>query len=277
MDIFREMNLSETAYITPTDEPDSFGLRWWTPGNEVALCGHATLASTAVLSAHPRYGSVEKYRFQTLSGELTTKKINRDDGSHVFELDFPATVPEVVDGALQDDAYTVKLRASLGSKFKSVKQISRSKFDIIVEVELEDGDHLGDWDLVLDPLVRSLPYCASSRLAKLSLSGLQGDMKTRGVCFTTLLPQSGDSEEPLFHSRFFAPKLGVKEDPVTGTFWSMLSLEIPSDIHCISRHIRLAALRPRSAVHQEIREEGRNRIVRYPRRYQARRDQIRVG
>jgi len=148
------MNLSETAYITPTDEPDLFGLRWWTPGNEVALCGHATLASTAVLSAHPRYGSVESYRFQTLSGELTTKKIDRDDGSHVFELDFPATVPEVVDGALQDDAYTVKLKASLGSKFKCVKQVFRSKFDLIVEVELEDGDHLGDWDLVLDPLVR---------------------------------------------------------------------------------------------------------------------------
>src|SRR5262245_1315350 len=42
-----EMNLSETAFLVPRD--DGFDLRWFTPAMEVALCGHATLASAHVL------------------------------------------------------------------------------------------------------------------------------------------------------------------------------------------------------------------------------------
>lgn len=54
----QEMNLSETAYIQPvSDSPgdtpfltcDRFTLRWFTPMDEVALCGHATVASAAAL------------------------------------------------------------------------------------------------------------------------------------------------------------------------------------------------------------------------------------
>lgn len=147
------MNLSETAFITPTEESDVFGLRWFTPGVEVALCGHATVAATAVLSSHPKYSSVEKYRFQTQSGELVTKKIPTSDGSAAFELDFPATVPEVVKGALEDEAYVAPLKAAMGDRVKAVKQILRSKFDVIVEVDVEEGDHLGDWAIESSPLV----------------------------------------------------------------------------------------------------------------------------
>src|SRR5215831_12438477 len=43
----REMNLSETAFVTKTE--DGFRLRWFTPKVEVALCGHATLAPAHVL------------------------------------------------------------------------------------------------------------------------------------------------------------------------------------------------------------------------------------
>ena len=42
-----EMRLSETAFVTPAD--DGYGLRWFTPAVEVALCGHATLAAALVL------------------------------------------------------------------------------------------------------------------------------------------------------------------------------------------------------------------------------------
>lgn len=45
--VAREMNLSETAFLTPADQ--GFHLRWFTPSVEVALCGHATLASAHVL------------------------------------------------------------------------------------------------------------------------------------------------------------------------------------------------------------------------------------
>ena len=45
--VAREMNLSETAFLSPHD--DGFELRWFTPTLEVDLCGHATLASAYVL------------------------------------------------------------------------------------------------------------------------------------------------------------------------------------------------------------------------------------
>ena len=44
--IAQENNLSETAFLVPSDgEEADFELRWFTPGDEVEMCGHATLAS----------------------------------------------------------------------------------------------------------------------------------------------------------------------------------------------------------------------------------------
>ncbi|BAM03604.1 PhzF family phenazine biosynthesis protein [Phycisphaera mikurensis] len=51
-----EMNLSETAFVRPTAEPDLFGLRWFTPKDEVQLCGHATLAAAHALAEAGRIG-----------------------------------------------------------------------------------------------------------------------------------------------------------------------------------------------------------------------------
>ena len=45
--VAREMNLSETAFLVP--RADGYDLRWFTPSTEVALCGHATLASAHAL------------------------------------------------------------------------------------------------------------------------------------------------------------------------------------------------------------------------------------
>ena len=45
-----ELNLSETAFVLPMDSPEAdFRLRWFTPGTEVDLCGHATLAAAHCL------------------------------------------------------------------------------------------------------------------------------------------------------------------------------------------------------------------------------------
>lgn len=62
--IAAEMNLSETAFVTLVSENDDFGessqfrLEWFTPTNEVNLCGHATLASAAIL--FDKFGNVEQ-------------------------------------------------------------------------------------------------------------------------------------------------------------------------------------------------------------------------
>ncbi|MCT4475940.1 PhzF family phenazine biosynthesis protein [Peribacillus frigoritolerans] len=79
-----ENNLSETAFAVKGAE--NYKLRWFTPGGEINLCGHATLATAFVIMNY-----VEKLlktiQFDTMSGVLT---VNRKDD--LYELDFP-TVP----------------------------------------------------------------------------------------------------------------------------------------------------------------------------------------
>src|SRR5579864_5738496 len=62
-DVAREMNLSETAFLLRLD--DGFRLRWFTPAVEVALCGHATLASAHVLWEEKHLNPDESARFHT--------------------------------------------------------------------------------------------------------------------------------------------------------------------------------------------------------------------
>jgi PhzF family phenazine biosynthesis protein len=85
-----QMNLSETAYVTP--RPDGFGLEWFTPVTEVDLCGHATLASAHVLWSEGYLEADQTARFHTRSGLLTA----RHDGDWI-SLDFPATPSTLVD------------------------------------------------------------------------------------------------------------------------------------------------------------------------------------
>ncbi|XYI00978.1 PhzF family phenazine biosynthesis protein [Sorangium sp. So ce1128] len=83
--VAREMNLSETAFLVGRGD-GGHGLRWFTPAVEVALCGHATLASAHVLWETSLLAPDEKARFSTQSGLLTA---SRRDGGWI-ELDFPA-------------------------------------------------------------------------------------------------------------------------------------------------------------------------------------------
>ena len=69
-----EMNLSETAFLERRG--DSFRIRWFTPKVEVALCGHATLASAHVLWESATLGPKDVARFHTQSGVLTASRKN---------------------------------------------------------------------------------------------------------------------------------------------------------------------------------------------------------
>src|SRR6516164_8717250 len=63
--VAREMNLSETAFVHPID--GGWSLRWFTPTTEVALCGHATLASAHALGETGALPAGEPARFSTRS------------------------------------------------------------------------------------------------------------------------------------------------------------------------------------------------------------------
>src|ERR1043166_6901286 len=85
-DVAREMNLAETAFLHP--ESGEYRLRWFTPAVEVALCGHATLASAHVLWEDGYLPADREARFHTQSGVLTARR-----SGDWIELDFPATPP----------------------------------------------------------------------------------------------------------------------------------------------------------------------------------------
>ncbi|ADU29512.1 PhzF family phenazine biosynthesis protein [Evansella cellulosilytica] len=86
--IAMENNLSETAFAVK--DADYYQLRWFAPGGEVNLCGHATLATAFVILNYYEK-QLDSVKFNTISGELTVNK--QDD---LYELDFPSVPSEEI-------------------------------------------------------------------------------------------------------------------------------------------------------------------------------------
>ncbi len=169
-----EMNLSETAFLHPED--DGWRLRWFTPEVEVALCGHATLATAHVLWEGGHLAPGEQARFHTLSGLLTATR-----AGEWIELDFPAK-------PLTDAPAPEGLAEALGV---APVHAGRSQFDVLVEAASEDE-------------VRAL----APDIGRLM------QVEARGVIVTARAREGAEYD---FVSRFFAPRVGVNEDPVTGS------------------------------------------------------------
>ncbi len=182
-DVAKEMNLSETAFLVKGN--DGYNLRWFTPAVEVELCGHATLASAHILWETGLLQPGEQARFHTLSGLLTADR--RGDW---YEMDFPAKseIPVETPANLVE-----ALGAGVGV---GVKNITANQFDFLVEVASES-------------IVREMQP-DFTRLSKIPV---------RGVIVTSRAG-AGDYD---FVSRFFAPAVGVNEDPVTGSAYCFLS------------------------------------------------------
>ena len=108
MKLAMENNLSETAFIVK--EEAGYHLRWFTPGTEVELCGHATLASSFVILNYYQPDS-DTVQFNTLSGVLTVRK----KGS-LYEMDFPTyELKEIPVTDRMEKAFGVRpLKAVLG-------------------------------------------------------------------------------------------------------------------------------------------------------------------
>ena len=120
-DIAMEMNLSETAFLYKQGE--GFNLRWFTPEEEVDLCGHATLASAHILWEAGVIGRQYEIEFYTKSGKLKAKK----DGEYII-LDFPMEEDTQVETP-------VLMELSLGVP---ILYSGKNRMDYIVEVGDEE-------------------------------------------------------------------------------------------------------------------------------------------
>jgi PhzF family phenazine biosynthesis protein len=159
-------------------EGEHWRLRWFTPRIEVDLCGHATLAAAHVLWETGRLAKDAAASFVTKSGLLSARLAGSD-----IEMDFPA---EPAKGSEASDELLRALEIPRGE----VKFAGQNRFDWLLDV--------GDESNVrgLDPDFRRL-----------------AEIPCRGVIVTGLAANSGFD----FVSRFFAPRAGVDEDPVTGS------------------------------------------------------------
>jgi PhzF family phenazine biosynthesis protein len=173
-----EFNLSETAFLWHT-ENNLWQLRWFTPTCEVKLCGHATLASAHVLARELNLPQAE-FLFSTLSGILTAT-INETN----ISLCFPKIEPKLFSRIYLDND-------DVGIKQLTLEAVAcyQAGEDIIVEVASE---------------AEVLNYTAEiEKITKIN---------TRGLILTGP-SKNGDRD---FVSRFFAPRVGINEDPVTGS------------------------------------------------------------
>ncbi len=183
--IAAENNLSETAFVIPGENANSFQIRWFTPLTEVALCGHATLASGLVLFECQGVPG-NRITFQTRrSGQLMVSK-----NGGCYELDFPARRTRACPPP----------EGLLGSLGLTGAGVFAAGEDVMVVVKSEVD------------VLRTTPD-----------SGLLKKVDCRGVIVTA----PGTSCD--FVSRFFAPRVGVDEDPVTGSahcalipYWSSI-------------------------------------------------------
>jgi predicted PhzF superfamily epimerase YddE/YHI9 len=172
-----ENGLAETAFFVPVGG-DRHHLRWFTPGAEVDLCGHATLATAFVIFTQLG-SSAARLTFDTRSGPLHVARCA--DGK--LELDFPSrpAIPATPPSALLE---------GLGA---APVHYAQAQANLAVFTSAAD--------------VRALrPDFAA--LATLEQYG-------------TIVTAPGDDCD--FVSRFFAPRVGVPEDPVTGSAHCVLT------------------------------------------------------
>jgi len=196
-DIAAEMNLAETAFVVPITAGPlvnayKFKIRWFTPTTEVPLCGHATLAAARVLYDIYQIKN-DVLTFDSQISDLTVRKLN-----DMIQLDFPAGEPQPVE---------------LPEYFKNALNFHQDDIDDMFQEALQCR--------LLGMLL--LRFRDASVIRKISpnfsdLVQAEDSFGSKGVIVT-----AEDESTYDFISRFFAPSLGINEDPVTGAAHAILT------------------------------------------------------
>lgn len=173
-----ENNLSETAFLVP-DESDAadYELRWFTPAQEVALCGHATLASGHVLLSAAQWRGDMRFRTRH-AGVLTVAR----DGEDGYRMSLPA----------------------YPTQSKSLPGIVAAVGGTPVETLWHDGGYALLVYADADQVRALAPDMAALRA--------QGNLQAIATA-----PGDGDPSGADVVSRVFVPGFGIDEDPVTGS------------------------------------------------------------
>ena len=186
MKLAMENNLSETAFIVKEEE--GYHLRWFTPGKEVELCGHATLASSYVILnfVEPESSSVS---FNTMSGVLTVKR-----SGDLYEMDFPTY-------ELKEIPVTDDMEKAFG--VRPVKAVLGLDLVCVFETEEQVRNMTPDQNLLTK---------IEGRIQNATASGSETDCVSRSFC-----PKLSIAEDPVCGSAhcqiadYWSQVLGKKE------------------------------------------------------------------
>lgn len=169
-----EFNLSETAYVYPKDDW-SYGISYFTPLEQVPLCGHATLAAAHLLfTADP---SIEQLKFMT---ELEDKDLTCELTGQSIAMSFPSMPCDALEDAA-DVITALRLTSS---------PVATGLAGELMLVELENE--------------QAVRQCSPDLQA------------IRTLAMGVIITAQADASDCDFVSRFFAPAVGIDEDPVTG-------------------------------------------------------------
>jgi len=208
--IAREFNASETTFILePTTRDAGVRFRWFTPGCEVDFCGHATLAGVQALLQAGRFSHALKepgtlLPIESNAGILTVRVEMHDEPQEGYTiwLDMPHCEPK--EQPVVVPAIIRKLGLSEDDVDPAIRAIRTRDDDVILAVK-----NLPTLLGLRPPMTELGRYCEKNRI--------------RGVCVTTTNVLSAATA---VQSRFFAPAVGIDEDPVTGSVHGPLGLHL---------------------------------------------------
>ncbi|NKE34477.1 PhzF family phenazine biosynthesis protein [Natronococcus sp. JC468] len=189
--IARELALSETAFLRSSDEADR-RIRYFTPSQEVDLCGHATIGSYA----HLREEGLERGT-TTLETNVGVLEIEVEADGTVWMTQNEPTIREV------DVGYD-RVADALGVEAAALEGAS-------------DDIPLAVASTGLPFLIVPITYLSDLGAAEPDANAIQeltAELEAAGIYLFTF---DALERESTLHGRMFAPGLGVPEDPVTGT------------------------------------------------------------
>lgn len=196
----KELNLSESTFVTPGSAPGRFAVRIFTPGSEMAFAGHPTIGTSLVLASLGR-----------AAGELVLElgvgpvRVVLDGANAVFYRD----------GAPESPALTVtdaEFAAVLGVDRLAAPAFQAGYGAAFIYVPLADRAAVARAELRLDLWRAMAPRVWGHAIYLYAVTDSQPDHLA-------------------IHARLFAPGLGVGEDPATGSAAAGLigSLPGPAD------------------------------------------------
>ena len=193
--IARELNNSETAFIFSSNNNEyDVHTRFFTPTNEVPICGHATIAA---------------HYARAIENNLNTSRVYHKTGAGILPVDI----------VKENNDYKITMTQGKVEFGDIIEGINRKK--LLSAINISDDDLLECYPIQIVSTGHSKVMVGIKKIETLNkikpnydlLSTLSNIIKCNGYYVFTVDSQDSDI---LIHGRMFAPAIGINEDPVTG-------------------------------------------------------------